>query len=81
MPKLRTLAGKDLLRLFSSFDFHQHSQKGSHIKLRRTLPSGISQTLTIVNHAEVDRDTLNAIYRQAPRFIPEDQLRPHFDID
>ena len=81
MPKLRTLAGKDLLRIFSSFDFHQHSRKGSHIKLRRTLPSGVNQTLTIVNHAEVDRGTLHAIYRQALRLIPEEQLRPHFYTD
>jgi hypothetical protein len=34
-----------------------------------------------VNHAEVDRGTLHAIYRQALRFIPEEQLRPHFYTD
>ena len=81
MPKLRTLSGKDLLRIFAGLEFQQFSQRGSHIKLRRTLPSGIDQTLTIVNHAEVDRGTLHAIYRQALRFVPEDQLRPHFYTD
>jgi predicted RNA binding protein YcfA (HicA-like mRNA interferase family) len=78
MPKLRTLSGNDLLRIFAGFGFRHHSQKGSHIKLRRTLASGVPQTLTIVLHAEVDRGTLHAIYRQALRFIPEAELRLHF---
>ena len=78
MSKLRRLSGNDLLRIFAGFGFHQHSQKGSHIKLRRTLKPGITQTLTIVLHAEVDRGTLHAIYRQALRFISEAELRPHF---
>jgi len=81
MAKLRTLSGKDLLRIFASFDFLTFSQKGSHIKLRRSLPSGVRQTLTIVNHPEVDRGTLQAIYRQALRFISESELRPHFYTD
>ena len=66
------------VRILVGFGFRQHSQKGSHIKLRRTLASGITQTLTIVLHAEVDRGTLHAIYRQALRFISEAELRPHF---
>jgi len=78
MAKLRTLSGKDLLRIFAGFDFRQLSQRGSHIKLRRTLPSGVQQTLTIVHHTEVDRGTLHAIYRQALRFIQESDLRPTF---
>jgi len=48
MAKLRTLSGRELLRIFDGFGFRQFSQRGSHIKLRRTLPSGIMQTLTIV---------------------------------
>jgi predicted RNA binding protein YcfA (HicA-like mRNA interferase family) len=56
MAKLRTISGKDLLRIFASFDFLTFSQRGSHIKLRRNLPSGVRQTLTIVNHAEVDAE-------------------------
>ncbi len=78
MAKLQTLSGKDLLRIFLGFDFRQVSQKGSHIKLRRTLPTNVHQILTIVHHAELDRGTLHAIYRQALRFIPESELRPHF---
>lgn len=81
MPKLRTLSGADLLQIFGGFGFSRFSQKGSHIKLRRSLSSGVRQTLTIVNHAEVDRGTLHAIYRQALRFIPESELHPHFYSD
>jgi predicted RNA binding protein YcfA (HicA-like mRNA interferase family) len=58
MGKLRSLSGKDLLRIFSLFGFHSASQRGSHIKLRRTLPGGRRQTLTIVQHDEVDKGTL-----------------------
>lgn len=78
MPKLRTLSGADLLRIFSGFGFHPASQRGSHVKLRRILPEGIRQTLTIVLHDEVDRGTLRAIFRQALPYIAEAELRPHF---
>jgi len=36
MPKLRNLLGKDLIRILAGFGFYQFSQRGSHIKLRRT---------------------------------------------
>lgn len=81
MPRLRTLSGRDLLSIFAQLGFHQFSQRGSHLKLRRTLPSGVRQSLTIVTHAELDRGTLHAIYRQALRFIPDSGLRPHFYAD
>ena len=81
MGKLRSLSGKDLLRIFSMFGFHSTSQHGSHVKLRRTLQSGRPQTLTIVLHAEVDKGTIRAIYSQALRYIPEMELRSHFYTD
>jgi predicted RNA binding protein YcfA (HicA-like mRNA interferase family) len=78
MARLRTLSGSDLLRILGQFGFITFSQRGSHVKLRRVTPDGSPQTLTIVTHREVDRGTLGAIYRQAARYIPEDQLRPFF---
>ncbi len=51
---------------------------GSHIKLRRVLSGGLRQSLTIVNHAEIDKGTLQAIDRQALRFLAEADLRHHF---
>ncbi len=81
MAKLRALSGKDLLRIFDAFGFVVYSQNGSHIKIRRVLPSGVRQSLTVVNHSSVDRGTLLGIYRQALRHIAESSLRPHFYTD
>lgn len=39
------------------------------------------ESLTVPLHAELDRGTLQAIYRQASRFVPEKQLRPYFYTD
>jgi len=34
--------------------------------------------LTIPLHEELDKGTLRAIFRQALRYIPEEESRPHF---
>ena len=78
MPKFRTFSGDDLLRIFSQLGFTKYSQRGSHIKLRRVLLAGDRQSLTIVTHKQVDKGTLQAIFRQALRYIPESELAPHF---
>ncbi len=81
MPRLRRLSGAELVRIFRSFGFAVHSQRGSHIKMRRAGPEGATETLTIPAHDEVKIGTLHAIFLQALRFIPEDELRPHFYSD
>jgi len=78
MPKLRVLSGREVLKILRKFGFQEFSQRGSHIKLRRVLEGGRSQTLTVPHHEEIDRGTLHAIYRQACRFIPESELRGEF---
>ena len=78
MPKLRSLSGADLMRIFSSFGFMIQSRRSSHVKLRRLLSDGSRQTLTIPDHKEIDKGTLAAIFRQALRYIPEIDLKPHF---
>jgi predicted RNA binding protein YcfA (HicA-like mRNA interferase family) len=78
MPKLRAQSGEDLQRIFNTFGFLPFTQRGSHVKLRRVLAGGVRQTLTIPLHLEVDKGTIRAIYRQALRFIPDADLRPHF---
>ncbi|TKS59195.1 MAG: putative periplasmic or secreted lipoprotein [Nitrospira sp.] len=77
MPKLRRLAGHDVLTILQSFGFQQASQRGSHVKLVREV-AGARQVLTVPLHAELDPGTLRAIFRQASRFIAEQDLRPHF---
>jgi predicted RNA binding protein YcfA (HicA-like mRNA interferase family) len=54
MPKLRSLSGDDLLRIFAQFGFIKVSQRGSHVKLLRDRPKQ-RQILTIVLHREVDK--------------------------
>jgi len=81
MPKLRSLTGEDVIRILFQFGFEIASQRGSHAKLRRALPDGTKQTLTIPRHKELDKGTVRAIFRQAIRYIPEEQLRPLFYAD
>ena len=80
-PKLKRLSGFEVVDIMRSFDFEVHSQRGSHIKLRRISAKGERQTLTIPLHAELDMGTLRAIVRQAIRYIPETELKPYFYTD
>jgi len=81
MPKLKSLTGEDVIKIFSRFGFEIASQRGSHAKLSRVLSDGTKQTLTLPRHKELDKGTLRAVLRQALRYIPEEQLRPHFYAD
>ncbi|MBN2238208.1 MAG: type II toxin-antitoxin system HicA family toxin [Dehalococcoidales bacterium] len=80
-PKLRILSGPEVIEILHSFGFITISQRGSHVKLRRLIESGEKQTLTVLNHVELDEGTLRAIIRQASRFIAEADLQPHFYSD
>jgi predicted RNA binding protein YcfA (HicA-like mRNA interferase family) len=81
MPKLKRLSGDEVIAILGKFGFAVHAQRGSHVKLRRVGSGGTAQTLTIPKHRELDTGTLKAIIRQASRFIPQDQLLPHFYTD
>ena len=78
MQKLKVLSGIDLIKIFLNFDFKKSYQKGSHIKLQRILTDGNKESLTFPLHNELDKGTIKAIYRQALRFIPEEELKPYF---
>jgi len=78
MPKLRRLSGPDVVEIMERFGFAVFSQRGSHIKLKRISEIGEKQIMTIPNHKQLDIGTCKAIFRQATRFIPEDELRPYF---
>jgi len=81
MPKLKSLSGKDVIRILSQFGFAIGSQRGSPAKLRSVLSDGTKQPLTIPQHKELAKGTLRVIFRQALRYIPEEQLSPHFYSD
>lgn len=78
MPKLRRLSAREILRVLRTFGFTVVSTRGSHAKLRRETEGGSRQILTVPLHRELTPGTVQAIYRQAARFIPEEELRPHF---
>jgi predicted RNA binding protein YcfA (HicA-like mRNA interferase family) len=72
------MSGQAVLTVFQSLGFEIHSQKGSHIKLRRIGPNGERQTLTIPNHSELDTGTLRVIIRQAARYVDAAELQRGF---
>lgn len=78
MSRQRQMAARDVLRALGSFGFQVVTIRGSHAKLRRILPSGEKQTLTVPTHKSLAPGTLHAIYRQASRFVPAEDLRPWF---
>jgi predicted RNA binding protein YcfA (HicA-like mRNA interferase family) len=81
MLRLRVLSGREVIAALGEFGFQRAMQRGSHVKLQRATPDGRVQTLTVPDHHEIDRGTLQAIYRQALRFIPDSELRPKFYTD
>jgi len=81
MPRLRRLSGQEIVKILGLFGFALHSQRGSHLKLKRQSPAGESQILMVHNHRELDTGTCHGIFRQATRYIAADDLRPHFFAD
>ncbi len=79
MPKLRSLSGKELLKIFEQYGFEVIRIRGSHYRLRRTI-EGKNQFLTIPVHGKkpLRTGTLRAIYRQALQYLQEDELMEHF---
>jgi predicted RNA binding protein YcfA (HicA-like mRNA interferase family) len=77
-PRLRRLSAREILAALKHFGFEVVATRDSHAKLRRTTPRGDQQTLTVPVHKDLDVGTIQAIYRQATRFIPEADLRTWF---
>ena len=78
MPRLKHLTAKQILRVLHGFGFSVASIRGSHAKLKREIEGGAAQALTIPLHRELAPGTIQAIFHQALRFIPEEDLPPHF---
>ena len=77
MPKLKRLSGKQVIAFCEKQSFEIIRQKGSHVNLVRMLV-GRKQVVTIPNHREIDRGTLNNIYKLLKQFISEKELREFF---
>lgn len=78
MPRLRRLSARQILRVLHAFGFSIVSVRGSHAKVKREIEGQHPQILTVPLHRELAPGTVQAIFRQAARFIPEEKLRPHF---
>jgi len=57
MPKLPQVSGKDTIKALVKIGFEKISQKGSHIKLRRTRGQ-FTDIVTVPNHRVIRRGTL-----------------------
>lgn len=81
MPRLRRLKAREILRALRAFGFDVVSMRGSHAKLVRIASSGKREILIVPVHGDLTAGTLHAIYRQAGRFVPEQDLRRVFFTD
>ncbi len=80
---VRRLSGRQVIAILRTFGFEVYSQRGSHVRLQRVTADGNEQRLVIAVHGSttIPIGTLRSIYRDVCRFIPEDELRPHFYTD
>ena len=81
MPRLRRLKARDVLRILCAHGFEVSSIRGSHAKLVRIGPSGSKEILVVPMHRRLAVGTLHAIYRQASRYVAEEDLREGFFAD
>lgn len=77
-PRLRRMSGDEVIAAFRELGFEIAGQSGSHVKLVRVTNEGHRQTLTVPKHKELDVGTLQAIVRQASRYVDERVLRQRF---
>jgi predicted RNA binding protein YcfA (HicA-like mRNA interferase family) len=78
VPRAKRLSGDEVIAILRKFGFTVHSQRGSHAKLRRVTDTGAVETLTMPRHRELDVGTIQAVFRQACRFVAEQELRKEF---
>lgn len=63
------------------FGFEVESMKGSHAKFVRETDEGRREVLIVPVHDPLVIGTISAIYRQASRFIAQEDLRAAFYTD
>lgn len=80
MPKLILLSSADVIKALKSFGFEVTGQKGSHIKLARQTVLQ-KQVLTIPNNKSLPKGMIKAIYNQASKFVPQEELQNFFYTD
>ena len=80
--RLQRLSSREVLRVLTGFGFEVVSMRGSHAKLVRVGRDGEERERRDVLVVPMQRapriGTVRAIYRQASRFISEEELKLHF---
>lgn len=69
---LPVVSGRQLVRWLSTLGYYVDRQKGSHIRLERRLLTG-THAITVPNHREIARGTLNDILGAVARAIGRDK--------
>ena len=59
-PRLPRVSGKDVLRLLRRLGYGVLRQRGSHVRLKKNLPSGL-HLITVPLHSELAKGTLHDI--------------------
>ena len=78
MPRLRRLSSRQIIKALGGFGFEVESMKGRHAKLARVTDAGKREILVVPVHDSLPIGTISAIYRQASRFVPQQDLRAEF---
>jgi predicted RNA binding protein YcfA (HicA-like mRNA interferase family) len=73
----KVLSGEDVVAILERYGFVVHSQKGTHVKMRRHT-AGITETLVIPLHDTLAKGTVKGIFNQASRYIASSELYVHF---
>lgn len=60
MPKFPIISYKELIKLLNQLGYNIERQRVSHIRLKKTLPSG-QHSITVPAHKEIAKGTLNDI--------------------
>ncbi len=76
-PKLKTLSSREIITFLQSFGFEVTHQRGSHIKLQRKSSWG-KDTLIIPERKQIAKGTIKSIFKQASRFVPQNDLQAFF---
>ena len=69
---LPVVSGRQLIRWLTSLGYIVNRQKGSHIRLENRTPSG-THAITVPNHREIARGTLNDILGSVARAVGRDK--------
>ena len=64
MAKLRSLSGKEVIRLLSINGYSQIRKRGSHVVMQKT-DSESTVTVIVPDHKEIKIGTLSSIIRQS----------------